>query len=397
MDRTINAAAADFTRAPFLIAWEVTRACALKCLHCRADAIPHRDPSELSTAEAFKFIEDVRTFGDPPPLLIVTGGDPMRRPDLTELVRHAVDVGLTVALTPSGTAAATFSRLEALQKAGLSRVAVSLDGPDAATHDAFRQVRGSYDWTMRIIDSARTLGLPLQINSTVSRMTLPTLHAMARRVREFPIVLWAVFFLVQTGRGGGLDQITAEECEDVLAFLADLSRDVPFGIKTTEAPHYRRVLQQRVAGRPPLPRAGVFTGRGPHLRAPRGVTDGNGFLFVDHRGQITPSGFLPIDCGNVRDDSVVGVYREHELFVSLREPDALEGKCGRCEFRTTCGGSRSRAYAATGSALASDPLCAYEPAGGPLSAPRLVVADALTGSAGSISPGSISPRCANRM
>jgi radical SAM protein len=397
MDRTINAAAADFTRAPFLIAWEVTRACALKCLHCRADAIPHRDPSELSTAEAFKFIEDVRTFGDPPPLLIVTGGDPMRRPDLTELVRHAVDVGLTVALTPSGTAAATFSRLEALQKAGLSRVAVSLDGPDAATHDAFRQVRGSYDWTMRIIDSARTLGLPLQINSTVSRMTLPTLHAMARRVREFPIVLWAVFFLVQTGRGGGLDQITAEECEDVLAFLADLSRDVPFGIKTTEAPHYRRVLQQRVAGRPPLPRAGVFTGRGPHLRAPRGVTDGNGFLFVDHRGQITPSGFLPIDCGNVRDDSVVGVYREHELFVSLRDPDALEGKCGRCEFRTTCGGSRSRAYAATGSALASDPLCAYEPAGGPLSAPRLVVADALTGSAGSISPGSISPRCANRM
>jgi radical SAM protein len=397
MDRTINAAAADFTRAPFLIAWEVTRACALKCLHCRADAIPHRDPSELSTAEAFKFIEDVRTFGDPPPLLIVTGGDPMRRPDLTELVRHAVDVGLTVALTPSGTAAATFSRLEALQKAGLSRVAVSLDGPDAATHDAFRQVRGSYDWTMRIIDSARTLGLPLQINSTVSRMTLPTLHAMARRVREFPIVLWAVFFLVQTGRGGGLDQITAEECEDVLAFLADLSRDVPFGIKTTEAPHYRRVLQQRVAGRPPLPRAGVFTGRGPHLRAPRGVTDGNGFLFVDHQGQINPSGFLPIDCGNVRDDSVVGVYREHELFVSLRDPDALEGKCGRCEFRTTCGGSRSRAYAATGSALASDPLCAYEPAGGPLSAPRLVVADALTGSAGSISPGSISPRGANRM
>jgi radical SAM protein len=392
MDRTINAAAADFTRAPFLIAWEVTRACALKCLHCRADAIPHRDPSELSTAEAFKFIEDVRTFGDPPPLLIVTGGDPMRRPDLTELVRHAVDVGLTVALTPSGTAAATFSRLEALQKAGLSRVAVSLDGPDAATHDAFRQVRGSYDWTMRIIDSARTLGLPLQINSTVSRMTLPTLHAMARRVREFPIVLWAVFFLVQTGRGGGLDQITAEECEDVLAFLADLSRDVPFGIKTTEAPHYRRVLQQRVAGRPPLPRAGVFTGRGPHLRAPRGVTDGNGFLFVDHRGQITPSGFLPIDCGNVRDDSVVGVYREHELFVSLREPDALEGKCGRCEFRTTCGGSRSRAYAATGSALASDPLCAYEPAGGSLPAARLVVADALTGPAGSISP-----RCANRM
>ena len=166
--------------------------------------------------------------------------------------------------------------------------------------------------------------------------------------------LWAVFFLVQTGRGSALEQITADECEEVLRYLHDLAGEVPFGIKTTEAPHLRRVALQR-----PRPHAGVRS-----ERAPRSVTDGNGFVFIDHTGQICPSGFLPLSCGNVRRDSLVSVYREHELFQRLRDPDALEGKCGRCEFRFVCGGSRARAFAATGSPLGSDPLCAYEPRAG---------------------------------
>ena len=366
MARAAAPPAVDFDQAPFLVIWEVTRACALACVHCRADAVRRRDPRELTTEEGFRLMEAVREFGEPPPLLVLTGGDPMLRPDLAELVGFASAAGLTVALTPSGTAAATPGRLAALKDAGLSRLAVSLDGPDPDTHDAFRGVRGSYAWTMRIIGAAMALGLPLQINSTISRMTLPHLEAMAARVAEFPLALWALFFLVRTGRGATLDQITAEECERVLHFLYDLSLTSRFGIKTTEAPHYQRVVwqrenQERFAA---LPAPAI--GRR-QLRAPRSVNDGNGFLFVDHLGNICPSGFLPVQRGNVRNTSLADVYRDDEMFVRLRNSNALLGKCGRCRFRGICGGSRSRAFAATGAVMASDPLCVYEP--GPIVEP----------------------------
>jgi radical SAM protein len=353
-------AAADFGRAPFLVIWEVTRACALACLHCRADAIAHRHPSELTTADAIQLVNDIRSFGDPPPLFVLTGGDPMRRPDLATIVNYATSLGLTVALTPSGTAAVTRARLAELRDAGLSRLAVSLDGPTPELHDAFRGVRGSYAWTMKIVETASDLGIPLQINSTVGRLTYPHLREMADRVAALPIVLWAVFFLIQTGRGRSLEQINSFECEEALRFLRELSATVPFGIKTTEAPHYQRVLAQANSGRPSsMPPARPASSS--RLRAPRGVNDGNGFLFVDHVGAICPSGFLPLVRGNVRDHSLVEVYRDDPIFQQLRDPDSFTGKCGWCEFRHICGGSRSRAYAASGSPFASDPLCAYVP------------------------------------
>jgi AdoMet-dependent heme synthase len=351
----------DFNQAPFLVIWEVTRACALACVHCRADAIPCRDPRELSTEEAFRLIDQVRAFGERPPLFVLTGGDPMRRPDLADLVGYAAASGLTVALTPSGTAAATRQRLAALKDAGLSRVAVSLDGPTPESHDAFRGVRGSYAWTLRIIEAAIELGLPLQINSTISRRTLPHFEAMAGRVAEFPLTLWALFFLIQTGRGISLEQITDAECERVLNRLYDLSLTSPFGIKTTEAPHYQRFVWQREQQRmrDGLPSQTAVRRR--QLRAPRSVNDGNGFVFVDHVGNICPSGFLPVQRGNVRSTNLVQVYRDDEVFASLRDANALVGKCGRCRFRAICGGSRSRAFATSGDVMASDPLCAYEP------------------------------------
>ena len=351
----------DFNRAPFLVIWETTRACALSCVHCRADAIHKRDPRELTTDQARALIDQVRAFGERPPLFVLTGGDPMRRPDLADLVRYGSDAGLTMALTPSGTAAATPKRLKELKEAGLSRVAVSLDGPDPETHDAFRRVKGSYAWTMRIIEATLDLGLPLQINSTISRLTLPSLDAMAERVAQFPLTLWALFFLIQTGRGSSLEQISAYECERVLNYLYDLSLTAPFGIKTTEAPHYQRVVREREAARE---RAGMPTHaveRRRQLRAPRSVNDGNGFVFVDHLGNICPSGFLPVQCGNVRTASLAEVYRTNEVFTRLRNADALLGKCRRCAYREVCGGSRSRAFAATGAVMASDPLCAHEP------------------------------------
>ncbi len=346
----------DFGRTPFLVIWEVTRACALACVHCRADAIARRDPRELTTEEGRRLVDQIGSFGDPRPLLVLTGGDPMWRKDLAELVRYATDSGLTVALTPSGTAMVTRKRLEELKAAGLSRVAVSLDGPDPETHDAFRRVRGSYGHTMKIIEHVLALGLPLQINSTVSRRTLPTLPAMAARVAELPLTLWAVFFLIQTGRGAYLEQITPSECEETLRFLDDLSRRVPFGVKTTEAPHFRRVQAASTAS------GAHGIGASPKtLRAPRAVNDGNGFVFIDHVGNVCPSGFLPMPRGNVRDGLLVETYRNDEVFRRLRDPEALGGRCGRCELREVCGGSRSRAFAATGDAFAQDPLCSYEP------------------------------------
>jgi len=365
----------DFDRAPFLVIWEATRACALACVHCRADAIPCRDPRELTTSEAFRLIDQVRAMEDAgrPPLFVLTGGDPMLRKDLAELVRYASSVGFTVALTPSGTAAATRARLTELKECGLARVAVSLDGPTPETHDAFRRVRGSYHWTMRIIESALELGLPLQINSTISKLTLPYIEAMAARVTELPVTLWALFFLIQTGRGAGLEQISDQQCERVLNYLYDLSLTSAFGIKTTEAPQYQRVVWQREqAGVRDNRRAPSIEHRRRQLRAPRSVNDGNGFVFVDHVGNICPSGFLPAPRGNVRTASLGDVYRNDHVFVRLRNANALLDKCGRCRFRAICGGSRSRAFAATGAVMASDPLCAYEP--GPAVEPLVTTA-----------------------
>ncbi len=358
----VEAPPLDFSRAPFLVIWEVTRACALACVHCRADAIARRDARELTTAEGLALIDESASF-ERRPLLVLTGGDTMWRKDLVRLVGHAAAVGLTVALTPSGTAAASPRRLTELRDAGLSRVAVSLDGPDPATHDEFRRVRGSYDWTMRIIDTVLALGLPLQINTTVSRQTLPTLRATARRVGDFPLALWAVFFLVQTGRGSRVDQIVPEECEDVLEYLFDLSGRVPFGIKTTEAPHYRRVVWQHQtaaawAGGAERPRD-----HGRRLGARRGVNDGNGFVFVDHVGDIYPSGFLPMVRG--KNTSLVTTYRDDGIFRRLREPDALSGRWGAAGFARYVAGHGLGRSPRRGTRLARTRCAATSP--GPMS------------------------------
>lgn len=341
-----------FAHSPFIAIWETTRACALACVHCRAEAIPRRDLGELTTDEGKALLDRMATFGNPPPLVVFTGGDPLRRPDIAELVAYGTRIGLVVSLTPSGTAAVTEEKLRALKDAGLARLAVSLDGADAEAHDAFRGVRGSHRHTLRIIEHARALGLGLQINSTVCRQTLARLPALAEQVTGLGVVLWALFFLIPVGRAQADQGLTADEIEAVLHWAADLQRRVPFGIKTTEAPQYHRVLGELARS----PHAGA-------LRAPRAVTDGNGFVFVDHVGNICPSGFLPVAAGNVRRDDLVAVYREDPLFLALRDPSRLGGRCGRCQWRQHCGGSRARAYALRGDPLAEDPGCAYQPAG----------------------------------
>jgi radical SAM protein with 4Fe4S-binding SPASM domain len=292
------------------------------------------------------------------------------RPDVYELVGAAARRGFRVALTPSGTAAVTREKLVRLKEAGLTRLAVSLDGSGPDVHDAFRRVRGSYGWTLRIIESARAIGLPLQINSTVTRQNLGDLPAISSLVAEFGIVLWAVFFLVPTGRGRPEAQISAWEAERFLNDLYDLTGRVPFEIKTTAAPHYRRVVLERRRGFRRDGRNGgaaspQSTANAPApdgiFRAQDGVNDGKGCVFIDHLGEVCPSGFLPLSAGNVRHASLVDLYRDHALFRQLRDPELLKHRCGICPYRDLCGGSRARAYAVTGDYLAADPLCFYYP------------------------------------
>jgi radical SAM protein len=356
-----------FDASPFIVIWETTRACGLACVHCRAEAIPRRDARELTTDEARALMDRVAAFGAPPPLVVLTGGDPLRRPDVVDLVGYGAARGLSVSLTPSGTAAATEARLRALRDAGLARLAVSLDGATAEAHDAFRGVRGSHHHTLRIVERARALGLPLQINTTVCRRTVADLPALARQVEAVGAVLWALFFLIPVGRAEAHQALDADAIEHVLEWAADLAGRVPFGIKTTEAPHFHRVLaQRRPAGARPCAPAGRVDGAPARpdtvRRAGRAVTDGNGFVFIDHVGNICPSGFLPTPAGNVRTHDLVAVYRQDALFVALRDPGRLGGRCGRCEFRETCGGSRARAFALTGDPLAEDAGCAWQPA-----------------------------------
>ncbi|GAB2700194.1 TIGR04053 family radical SAM/SPASM domain-containing protein [Thalassiella azotivora] len=354
----------DFDRAPFTIAWEVTRACAFACVHCRADAQSRRDPAELTTEEGYRLIDRFAAFGSP--ILVFTGGDPMMRKDLFDLIAHADAAGLRCSLTPTATVLPTVDRLRRAKEAGVRRVALSLDSPSPQVHDDFRKVPGSWERTMTILRNAREVGLSTQVNTTVTTDTVDLLPEMVRFVRSVGAVQWSVFFLVPMGRGQQLRMISPERHEEVLTWLHDLAREGDFDVKATAAPMYRRVVAQRAAadGGAPASGAGFAFHDGLH-RPHQGVNDGRGFLFVSHRGDVMPSGFLPVTVGNVREDDVVDLYRHHPLFRGLRDPDRLTGKCGVCEFRAACGGQRGRAYAVTGDPYASDPACAYVPAGWP--------------------------------
>lgn len=352
-------AGTDFARAPFTIAWEITRACAFSCVHCRADAQHRRSPQELTTEEGFALIDRFAEFGSP--ILVFTGGDPMMRRDLFDLIEYADRAGLRCSLTPTATALPTDARLRRARDAGVRRIALSLDAPTPEVHDDFRKVRGSWERTLAILRNARTVGLSTQINTTVTTLNVDLLPKMVAFVKDVGAVQWSVFFLVPMGRGQELNMISPERHERVLEWLHDLALAGDFDIKATAAPMYRRVAMQRGGGRP-VGGAGFAFHDGLD-RPVQGVNDGRGFLFVSHLGEITPSGFLPLTAGNVRTDDVVDVYRNHPLFRSLRDPEQLTGKCGACEFREVCGGQRGRAYAVTGNPLASDPACAYVPAG----------------------------------
>ncbi|MGA7830531.1 MAG: TIGR04053 family radical SAM/SPASM domain-containing protein, partial [Terracidiphilus sp.] len=393
--------ALNFDETPFLVIWEVTQSCDLTCKHCRAAAQPIPHPDELTTAEGKALIDQIAAMGVP--IFVFTGGDPMKRADVFELIRYAAGKGVQVALTPSATPLLTREAIFKLKEAGLVRLGISLDGSTAAINDSFRGLPGAYARTVQAIEWANEAGIPIQVHTTISRHNAADLDSLCALFERLAIVMWNVFFLVPVGRGQLDDLLTGDEFEQVFAKIYELSQRVNFQIKTTEAMHYRRYLLQhnleerRISHGHPVKSAGFSPNIAPaesaRASAPAGnskenspqtlayeagtptadaqtrtqswatrrVNDGKGFLFVSHVGNVYPSGFLPIHAGNIRQTPLSEIYRNAPIFKSLRDTSKLEGKCGVCEYKEICGGSRARAYSLTGDPLASEPCCIYHP------------------------------------
>jgi len=345
----------DFNQSPLLVVWEVTQACDLACHQCRAAIQPERDPGELTTAEARLLLNEVKRFGNP--LMIFTGGDPLKRADIFELASYSVATGLRTNITPSATPLLTAAAIDRFKSCGISRMAISLDGPDAPAQEEFRGVSGTFESAMFALEHARKVGLDTQVQTTVTRKNLARLGHIAEIVAQVHAKMWSVFFEVKPCSEVTPDDLTAEEYEEIFAFLYDISKVAPFEVKTVEGPQYRRYIAQRLKAE----HGGRGGANGRMLWRTTGVSEGRGFVFISHTGEIYPSGFLPVSAGNVRDVSLVDAYRDSSLFQSLRSSEAREGKCSYCDYQKLCGGSRARAFAMTGNYLEGDPLCCYEP------------------------------------
>jgi radical SAM protein len=346
-----------YSRAPMLVYWEMTNACGLACRHCRASAMAERSPLELTTDEGKRLLDDITTFGRPYPHVVFTGGDPLLRPDLRELVEAATARGIGCSLAPAATGLLTKEVLDRLKAAGVQNISLSIDGSTAEIHDGFRGVGGTFETTLESARIAREAGLPIQVNTLITDETLSDLPAIYELMTTLDIMRWSLFYLISVGRGSALKEVSPAQSERLNRWLFELSRTAPFQVKTTEAMHYRRVAirAMQAEGMDDEAIAKTSVGRG------FGIRDGNGIMFVNHDGAVYPSGFLPIPVGNARQTSIVELYRSHPVFTSLRNPAEYKGRCGRCEYGQICGGSRARAFAWTGDELESDPLCPYVP------------------------------------
>ena len=363
----------DLDQRPMLVFWETTRACRLRCRHCRAAAVETPQPGELSHAEGLAFLDSLVAFGKPYPVLVLTGGDVLMRVRLLELIDHAVALGLPVAVSPSVTPLLDAATLAVLRDHGVKVASISLDGASAQVHDGVRGVPRHFEATLAAMRHVVETPMTLQVNTVVMRDTVDELPQVARRVIEAGAGIWEVFFLVQTGRGSELAELTPAENRDVCHFLWDASR-YGFIVRTVEGPWFRVVAQERALD-PPDADAAELHGLGPLYRRlagelrellgepigpsraqTKGTRDGRGIIFVGHDGTVTPAGFLPAALGNVRESSLDVIYRDHPLLREIRAA-AFHGRCSGCEHATLCGGSRARAYAATGDPLGEDPGC----------------------------------------
>ena len=359
--------APEFTKRPKLVFWETTRACLLACRHCRASATTTAPPGELTTPEGRALIDQVAEFGRPYPILVLTGGDCLLRPDLFVLVDYAVSLGIPVCLSPSVTPQLTADMIRKIAGSGVRAVSVSLDGAGPPTHDGIRGIAGHFDNTITAITQLVAAGLTVQVNTTVMEQNVDELPAVAELLAAAGAHIWEVFFLVQVGRGTAARPLSPAAHEDVCHFLYDASAH-GFIVRTVEAPFFRRVVaERRAGGAPPVASARYRTlsadlaaRLGPPAGQPSAHTaptrDGKGIVFVSSDGQVYPAGFLPLGLGSVRTRPLADIYRDDPLLRSIRAA-AFTGRCGDCEYADLCGGSRARAYAAGGDPLGSDPAC----------------------------------------
>jgi radical SAM protein len=369
----------DLDSAPILAFWETTKACRLACRHCRATAMPRPMPGQLSTEDGLRLIHDLTSFQTRALILVLTGGDPLMRPDIFELAAEARHLGLPVALSPAVTPLLNEANMQRILDLGIRSISISLDGACARTHEGVRQVDNHFQQTRDALSLLVRMGFKVQVNTTVMRENVEELPEIAELLSEVGVHIWEVFFLIPVGRGAAVHVISPEEGEDVSHFLFDVSR---YGmvVRTVEAPFFRRVSAwRREAGLDVDPaerfhlgplyrrlsadlRARLGDPRGTSFAQTAGTRDGKGIVFVSHDGEVWPAGFLPVPLGNVREKSIVDIYRNHPLLKAIRAGE-FHGRCGRCEYRDLCGGSRARAFAIHHDPLAEDPACSYEPAG----------------------------------
>lgn len=373
----------DLNERPFIVIWEVTQACDLACRHCRMGVKDEHDPEILTFEEGCRLMDQVADFGKPRPIFVLTGGDPFKRDDLFDLISYGENKGLTVAVSPSGTPLLNEENIKRSREAGARAMSLSVDGSNPQIHDDFRQVPGVFDQTIKAWKVAREIGMKVQINTTVSRYNLFDIPNIFSLAHEIGAMTWALFFLVPTGRAVEQDEISGEDYEAVMNFLYDASKYI--SAKTVEGHHYKRIVVQRATleakGIPPqeyMQLNDTYYRLKEQLdaivaekqlpppadrirRAPMHVNSGNGFVFISQRGEVRPCGYLPLPVGNVREQSIVDIYRKDPTLCSLRDRSALKGRCGECEFYSLCSGSRSRAYAMTGDPLEEEEYCVYQP------------------------------------
>jgi heme b synthase len=339
-----------------LIAWEITRRCNLACQHCRAEAHFEPYPGELSNAQAKGLIDTFPQVGDP--IIIFTGGEPLMRPDWDDLVAYANAQGLRCVMAPNGTLI-TPENARRMKEAGIKRCSISIDGPEAATHDLFRGQPGAFAGALQGIQHLKDAGIEFQINTTVTKSNLANFKSIFDLAESLGASAWHIFLLVPTGRGAEIaaQVITAQEYETVLNWFHDFRKTTSMQLKATCAPHYYRIMRQRakaegVAVTPDTFGLDAMT---------RGCLGGIGFCFISHCGDVQPCGYLELDCGNVLTTPFPEIWANTPWFKAFRDQARYQGKCGACEFHKVCGGCRARAYTMGGDALAPEPLCTYQP------------------------------------
>ena len=338
-----------------MVAWEVTRSCNLACVHCRASSVLGPYEGELDTARCLQLLDEIAAFSQP--VIILTGGEPLLRPDIFEIAAYGDSKGLRMVMATNGTLVddATAAKI---RDAGIRRVSISLDGVDAERHDAFRQVPGAFEGALSGIEALKRAGVEFQVNTTITRMNLDQVEGLLALAQKLGAVAHHVFLLVPTGRGKEMahQAISPEDYEKTLDWFYGAGLSCPMQLKATCAPHFYRIYHQRKKER-----AEKSVPENPLHTMTRGCLGGSSFVFISHRGQAQPCGYLELDCGQLKEKSFEEIWKESAIFRDLRDLRKYGGKCGRCEFITVCGGCRARAYEKTGDYLAEEPLCIYQP------------------------------------